>query len=358
MPSVTLENVTKRFQKAAVVDDLSLEVREGELMVLAGPSGCGKSTTLRMIAGLEETSAGAIRIDGRDVTDLEPRDRNVAMVFQNYALYPHKTVFENLAFGLRMRGLPRREVRRRVDNAAEKLGLTDMLARRPGQLSGGQMQRVALGRALVREPDAFLLDEPLSNLDAKLRVQMREEIARLSSGTRSSMIYVTHDQIEAMTLGHRICVMNEGRVQQIGTPLDIYHRPANKFVAGFIGTPEMNFIPGEIAENATFRAGLILIQLDPAAHNVPPVGSKVTLGIRAEHVALASPGGPVAAVVVLVEHLGAQTLVIAEREGVRFAVLTPGSTAVERGQTVGIALDQAHAHLFDASSGRSLARSF
>jgi ABC-type sugar transport system ATPase subunit len=358
MSSVTLENVTKRFQKTAVVEDFNLEVQEGELMVLAGPSGCGKSTTLRMIAGLEEASSGAIRIGTRDVTGLEPRDRNVAMVFQNYALYPHKTVFDNLAFGLRMRGLPRREVKRRVGDAAEKLGLTEMLSRRPRQLSGGQMQRVALGRALVREPDAFLLDEPLSNLDAKLRVQMREEIARLSSGMRSSMIYVTHDQIEAMTLGQRICVMDGGRAQQTGTPLDVYHRPANKFVAGFIGTPEMNFIEGEIAESATFRAGPIQVQFDPSIHSVPPVGTKVTLGIRAEHVGLTSPEGSVAATVALVEHLGAQTVVIAERDGIRFAALTAAGTALQRGQTVGVLLKAARAHLFDASSGRSLAQSF
>jgi multiple sugar transport system ATP-binding protein len=358
MPSVTLQNVTKRFQKSAVVEDFSLEVREGELMVLAGPSGCGNSTTLRMIAGLEETSSGAIRIGTRDVTGLEPRDRNVAMVFQNYALYPHKTVFENLAFGLRMRGLRGREVKRRVGDAAEKLGLTDMLFRRPRQLSGGQMQRVALGRALVREPDAFLLDEPLSNLDAKLRVQLREEIARLSAGMRSSMIYVTHDQIEAMTLGHRICVMNGGRVQQTGTPLDVYHRPANKFVAGFIGTPEMNFIEGEITENASLRAGPFLVRLDPSNHKVPPLGAKVTLGIRAEHVDLTPPDGPAAATVVLVEHLGAQTIVIAERDGVRFAALTEAGTSLKRAQTVGVALTEARTHLFDTLSGRSLARSF
>jgi ABC-type sugar transport system ATPase subunit len=222
MSSVRLESVSKRYGATTVVDSVNLDIADHEFLVLVGPSGCGKSTTLRMIAGLEELSEGAIHIGARDVTDLEPSDRNIAMVFQNYALYPHKSVFDNLAFGLRMRSVPRGEIETRVRAAAEMLGLIDLLDRRPRQLSGGQMQRVALGRALVRDPEAFLFDEPLSNLDAKMRVQMREEIARLHTQTRSSMIYVTHDQVEAMTLGDRICVMHGGRIQQVGSPLDVY----------------------------------------------------------------------------------------------------------------------------------------
>ena len=227
MTAVTLEHVSKQFNSLTVVDDVSLSVNESELMVLVGPSGCGKSTTLRMIAGLEETSSGTIHIGGRDVTNLEPSDRNIAMVFQNYALYPHKSVYDNLAFGLKMRSVDKAEIDKRVRQAAAVLGIEPLLTRRPGQLSGGQMQRVALGRALVRDPETFLLDEPLSNLDAKMRVQMREEIARLHTQTRVSMIYVTHDQVEAMTLGDRICVMRAGQVQQVGAPLKVYNEPAN-----------------------------------------------------------------------------------------------------------------------------------
>src|SRR5881296_3778921 len=250
MAQVVLDHVTKVFDdQVMAVDDLTLTVGDGEFIILVGPSGCGKTTALRMLAGLEKVTSGRIAIDGRVINDVSPRDRDIAMVFQNYALYPHMTVFRNLAFGLRQRKVPSREIDRRVHEVSEILGLEDLLKRRPAQLSGGQRQRVAMGRALVREPKAFLLDEPLSNLDAKLRVQMRAEIARLQSALRTTTVYVTHDQVEAMTMGHRIAVLKDGRLQQLGTPLEIYETPANLFVAAFIGTPPMSFVPASIDES-------------------------------------------------------------------------------------------------------------
>src|SRR2546428_3161525 len=253
MASVTLVGVRKIYQEGprarVAVDGVDLAVLDGEFVVLVGPSGCGKSTTLRMIAGLESISAGTVRIGKRVVNDVAAKDRNIAMVFQNYALYPHMTVFENMAFGLKRRGLPAREIDPRVREAAALLGITPLLERRPRHLSGGEQQRVALGRALVRKPAVFLFDEPLSNLDAKLRVQMRREIARLHRELRATMLYVTHDQAEAMTLGDRIVVLNAGQVQQIDTPLDTYRRPRNTFVAGFIGSPAMNLLPGGLVRH-------------------------------------------------------------------------------------------------------------
>src|SRR5690606_35723816 len=289
MAEIILDQVHKRFGPVTVVESMSLTVRDGEFVVFVGPSGCGKSTTLRMIAGLEDTSGGTISIDGRDVTDLEPKDRNIAMVFQNYALYPHKSVYENLAFGMRMRKTPKHEIEQQVKWAAQMLGIEKLLDRKPRQLSGGQMQRVSLGRALVRRPDAFLLDEPLSNLDAKLRVHMREELGLLHKRIGTSMVYVTHDQIEAMTLGNRIVVMHAGCAQQIGTPLQIYDRPANRFVAGFLGAPEMNFIDGQLFAadgRLVFRGGGLDLALDSRRYEPAPDardGVAVTLGIRPEH---------------------------------------------------------------------------
>src|SRR5438067_1353206 len=247
MADVTFDSVAKRYGDVSVIADLNLHVEDGELMVLVGPSGCGKSTALRMIAGLEEISGGTIAIGGRVVNDVAPKDRDIAMVFQSYALYPHMSVRENLEFGLRMRGVPRQEMRRRVDDAAEILGIAPLLERKPKDLSGGQRQRVAVGRAIVRKPAVFLFDEPLSNLDAKLRVQMRAEITRLQQTLGTTSVYVTHDQVEAMTMGHRITVLREGKIQQIGTPREVYDRPATAFVAQFIGTPPMNLIKATIA---------------------------------------------------------------------------------------------------------------
>jgi multiple sugar transport system ATP-binding protein len=353
MGAVTLDRVSKNFGATTVVDAVSLAVADGEFMVLVGPSGCGKSTTLRMIAGLEESTSGTIRINDRDVTRLEPRDRNIAMVFQNYALYPHKSVFDNMAFGLRMQSLARPEVERRVRHAAGILGITELLSRRPRQLSGGQMQRVALGRALVREPEAFLLDEPLSNLDAKMRVRMREEIARLHKQVGTSMIFVTHDQVEAMTLGDRIAVMERGQVRQVGRPLEVYDRPASRFVAAFIGSPEMNFVEGVVAEGPVFQAGAMALPLDPRRFALPAAGTRVVLGIRPEHLLPAAEG--IGARVELVERLGAQMLLFLDASGAKLRALVARDDAVDAGHAITVAPQSGRIHLFDHQSGASLA---
>src|ERR1700722_6746857 len=250
MAQVALRNIVKTFDKTPAVQGIDLDIADREFIVLVGPSGCGKSTTLRMIAGLEEATSGEIYIGDQLVNDVPPKDRDIAMVFQNYALYPHMTVFENMSFGLRLKKFPKQEIKERVDAAARILDITDLLDRRPKQLSGGQRQRVAMGRAIVRNPKVFLFDEPLSNLDAKLRVQMRIEIKKVHQKVRTTTVYVTHDQVEAMTLADRVVVMNHGRIEQIGTPNDLYHNPATRFVAGFIGSPAMNFLPCRLEEVA------------------------------------------------------------------------------------------------------------
>ncbi|HID95100.1 MAG TPA: sn-glycerol-3-phosphate ABC transporter ATP-binding protein UgpC [Candidatus Latescibacteria bacterium] len=291
MADVVLKDVTKIFERNIIAaDNISFEVKDKEFVVLVGPSGCGKSTTLRLIAGLEELTEGEIYIDGRLVNDIPPKDRDIAMVFQNYALYPHMTVYHNMAFGLKLRKYPRREIERRVHEAAEILGITDLLNRKPKALSGGEQQRVAVGRAIVRKPKVFLFDEPLSNLDAKLRVQMRAEICKLHSHLEATIIYVTHDQVEAMTMGQRIVVMRDGVIQQIDTPLNLYNRPANKFVAGFIGSPTMNFIQGTLSKDwrggLSFSDGVIKLGL-PRRHNrrlQSYVGRELILGIRPEDI--------------------------------------------------------------------------
>ncbi|HWP34681.1 MAG TPA: sn-glycerol-3-phosphate ABC transporter ATP-binding protein UgpC, partial [Thermodesulfobacteriota bacterium] len=267
MAEVALRGVTKRFGSVVAVRDFSLEVRDREFVVLVGPSGCGKSTVLRLVAGLESPTEGEIAIGGRRVNDVPPKDRNVAMVFQNYALYPHMDVHGNLAFGLKLRGLPRREIDARVRQAAEILGIADLLARRPAELSGGQRQRVALGRAIVRDPAVFLFDEPLSNLDAQLRVQMRTELVKLHQRLSATMLYVTHDQVEAMTMGDRIVVMRAGAIEQVGEPLAVYERPANTFVAGFIGSPAMNLLPARLVPGA---GGVVADLGDGLALPLPP----------------------------------------------------------------------------------------
>jgi multiple sugar transport system ATP-binding protein len=301
------------------VNDLNLEIAEGEFVVLVGPSGCGKTTALRMIAGLEEITAGEIRIGGKVVNDLPPRDRDIAMVFQNYALYPHKSVYENLAFGLRMRKVSKGEQRRRVEEIARVLGLSDMLQRRPAQLSGGQRQRVAMGRAIVREPKAFLMDEPLSNLDAKLRVQMRAEIARIQQALRVTTVYVTHDQVEAMTMGHRVAVMRDGVLQQVDTPQDLYDSPTNLFVASFVGSPAMNLLEATIVHDngkLACRVGDTDIELPsdvpaerPALANY--AGRRVAIGIRPEDVREAAgwDGARLRGRILLVESLGSEQLI-------------------------------------------------
>ena len=278
MPGIVLDKISKTYQgDVPAVNDISLTIADGEFLVLVGPSGCGKSTLLRMIAGLEEVTQGTVSIDGRDVTDLPPRDRDVAMVFQSYALYPHMSVRENLGYGLKVRGTPKAEVNKRVTEVAKVLGLDQFLGRRPAALSGGQRQRVAMGRAMVREPKAFLMDEPLSNLDAKLRVGMRTQLAALHARLRTTTVYVTHDQIEAMTLGQRVAVLRDGRIQQVATPQELYARPANLFVAAFIGSPAMNLVEAEVA-GATLSFGEYTIPLP--ADGAAPQG-RVIIGLTA-----------------------------------------------------------------------------
>jgi multiple sugar transport system ATP-binding protein len=318
MAEIQLVHVTKVYgDEVAAVRDLSLEVAEGEFVVLVGPSGCGKTSALRMVAGLEEITAGEIRIGGRVVNDLAPRDRDIAMVFQNYALYPHKSVFENLAFGLRMRKVPKAEQRRRVEEIARVLGLGDMLHRRPAQLSGGQRQRVAMGRAIVREPKAFLMDEPLSNLDAKLRVQMRAEIARIQQALKVTTLYVTHDQVEAMTMGHRVAVMRDGVLQQVDTPQRLYDTPRNLFVASFVGSPPMNLFEAAVERDGSklvFGERQLELPADVTAERpalADYAGRGIAVGIRPEDVREASgwDGARLRGRILLVEALGSEQLV-------------------------------------------------
>src|SRR3954469_4675121 len=302
MATLTLDGVRKSYGPREVVHGVTCAVEDGELVVVVGPSGCGKSTLLRMVAGLETVSGGTVAIDGRIVKGVEPKERDIAMVFQNYALYPHMSVYDNMAYGLRMRRMSRAEIRSRVGRAAEILQLDGLLQRRPRQLSGGQRQRVAMGRAIVRDPKVFLFDEPLSNLDAQLRVQMRVEIKRLQQELATTSLYVTHDQVEAMTLADRLIVMNAGNVDQIGPPLDLYERPATAFVAGFIGSPAMNLIPGRL-ERGGVVVGNAVLALDAAAEPDRPV----LVGLRPEHLELAAEG-PLSVRVELLERLGADTI--------------------------------------------------
>ena len=364
MARVVLEQVSKTYPGGVqAVYPLDLAIAHGEFAVLVGPSGCGKSTTLRMVAGLEEATAGTITIGDRVVNDVEPRDRNIAMVFQSYALYPHMTVRDNLAFGLKMRRLPKAEVGRKVADAAQMLGIGELLDRKPRALSGGQRQRVALGRALVRDPDVFLFDEPLSNLDAKMRVQMRTEIARIHHRLGATMVYVTHDQTEAMTLGQRIVVMKDGRVQQTAPPLELYERPANRFVAGFIGSPAMNFLPGRIVRQdglALQVAGSPSLIRLPDGYRPPQarLDTPVVLGVRPEHVVVAAPGGPVGLhlPVQVVESLGNETLLYFQAAEQPFVVRCPGHPGAAVDQVLGLSLLPQHIHLFDGGpDGRTLA---
>jgi multiple sugar transport system ATP-binding protein len=339
VPTVSFDHVTKRFGDVRVVEDFHLDVADGELLVLVGGSGSGKSTILRMLAGLETVSSGRIRIGERDVTALAPRDRDVAMVFQDYALYPHLSVRENLSLGLRLRRMPRPELERRVGWAAGVLGLEALLDRKPRQLSGGQRQRVAMGRAMVREPSAFLFDEPLSNLDAALRGQMRIEIGALQRRLRTTTIYVTHDQVEAMTLGDRIVVLANGVIQQVGRPIDLYRTPANRFVAGFIGTPPMNFVEGRL-DGAAFVADGLRVAL---AREVP--AQPATLGIRPEHVTLGD-GGDARGRVVLVERLGGTSHVHVDVGPHRLTAVIVGDAVPSVADEVGVGFQSDKLHLF------------
>ncbi|HEX7120649.1 MAG TPA: sn-glycerol-3-phosphate ABC transporter ATP-binding protein UgpC [Longimicrobiales bacterium] len=354
MAAVTLERLTKVYDGGAVaVKELDLEIRDGEFLVLVGPSGCGKSTTLRMIAGLEAPTSGRIRIGARDVTDAAPGERDIAMVFQNYALYPHMTVRENLAFGLRVRKTPKAEVERRVREVAATLGLSELLGRRPAALSGGQRQRVALGRAIVREPSVFLFDEPLSNLDAKLRVHTRAELVRLHRELGTTMVYVTHDQVEALTMGQRIAVLHAGELQQLAPPLDVYDRPANLTVAAFIGSPPMNFFPGRLDADglaAWFTGASFRLEVPPPER----AATDVVLGVRPEHVALstAEEHDDLRAAVQVVETLGSETLIYCRTaRGEDVAVRTTARPALRPDDVVGLRFDRTRLHLFAQGTG-------
>ena len=348
MATVELENVKKRFGRTEVIHGVSVDIEDGEFIVIVGPSGCGKSTLLRMVAGLESVSEGEVRIGGTRVNEAEPMDRDIAMVFQNYALYPHMSVRQNMGYGLRIAGLPKAEIARKVDEAAALLQLGDYLDRRPKALSGGQRQRVAMGRAIVREPSVFLFDEPLSNLDAKLRVQMRVEIKELQAKLGITALYVTHDQVEAMTMADRMIVMNAGRAEQVGTPLDVYERPETVFAAQFIGSPAMNVLEGEIREG---RARVGPLDLGPA-----PGGGAVRVGLRPEHVR-PDPEGPLALRVALAEPLGANTLLHGTLEGTgdAFTAALPGVHRIDRAnETMRLGLPADALHLFDAETGQRL----
>ncbi len=371
MASLSLKNIYKKYPGGVIaVSDFNLEIKDKEFIILVGPSGCGKSTTLRMVAGLEEISSGELHIGDRLVNDVAPKDRDIAMVFQNYALYPHMTVFDNMAFGLKLRKTSKEEIRRRVEEAARILDIEHLLERKPKALSGGQRQRVALGRAIVREPKVFLLDEPLSNLDAKLRAQMRTELTKLHQKLGTTFIYVTHDQTEAMTMGTRIVVMKDGLIQQCDAPQILYDKPCNMFVAGFIGSPQMNFVDGKVikegedffveygSEDTKTRAGVKYKIKLPAEKNkddalVPYVNKEVIIGIRPEHVHneedyLAKfPEGIVEANVEVTELMGAETYLYMNSEGHSLNARVDPSNTARPGDTIKITLEPARIHLFD-----------
>ena len=366
MARIVLDKVSKVYAGNVVaVDAIDLAIRDGEFMVLLGPSGCGKSTTLRMIAGLEEITGGELYIDGRRMNDIDPADRNLAIVFQNYALYPHMSVAANLAFGLKLRGVPRAEIERRIARTAEMLGIAGLLQRRPRQLSGGQQQRVALGRALVREPVAFLLDEPLSNLDAKLRASMRTELVKLHRKLGTTIVHVTHDQVEAMTMGERICIMRDGRVIQAGPPLEVYRNPADTFVAGFLASPPMNLIDGRLVE----AGGRLVVEVGGIAL---PLGASdasayagrrdkpVVFGLRPEDIYEESGRGerqPVDVSVVAVEALGPEIVLTgALPDGTEVAARMGRTFSAPAGATLRIHFDLAQMHLFDAETKRAIPR--
>ncbi len=362
MATIEFDRVSKWYRSGEpVVKDISFDIRDREFLVIVGPSGCGKSTTLRMIAGLEDINSGELRIDGKRINEVEPKNRDIAMVFQNYALYPHMSVFENMAFGLKLRKTPKSEIKEKVLEAARILGLEEYLDRKPKELSGGQRQRVAVGRAIVRQPKVFLFDEPLSNLDAKMRVQTRAEITALHRKLQATMVYVTHDQIEAMTMGDRIVVMDSGIISQVDTPLNLYRRPANRFVAGFIGSPAMNFIEGRI-EAATRRfstEGLTgSVQAEPSVFDeVPGSGNPgVVLGIRAEHLSLAEPAseGAFTGIVEISEPLGNETCIYVKFLNQILIARASGDIIPEPGTVIGLKPDPGKLHFFDRTSGDRL----
>lgn len=360
MASVSFEHVTKRFGKVDAIKDLNLEIPDGQFMTLVGPSGCGKSTTLNMLAGLEEVTEGEIFIDDEPVSGLAAGDRDIAMVFQSYALYPHMSVRDNIAFALKVRRLAKSEIAERVARAARMLDIEHLLDRRPRQLSGGQRQRVALGRALVREPRIFLLDEPLSNLDAQLRVQMRAELKLLFDRLETTVVYVTHDQAEAMTMSDRVAVFNLGEVQQVGPPLELYNQPANRFVASFLGSPPMNFLEGEVVAadsvpGVAVRGDGFSIRVDPDAFRVER-GQQVVVGVRPEDIVLDSLApDSIGATVSLIEPMGSSTVVYVPLGGKLVSIEVGKDSAVKAGEQVAVTVPTDRVHLFNADSGVSLA---
>ena len=363
MAEVNLRKVVKRYDDVEAVRGIDLDISDHEFIVLVGPSGCGKSTTLRMIAGLEDITDGDIMIGGDVVNDVPPKDRDIAMVFQNYALYPHMTVAENMSFGLRLKHYPKAEIKSRVTEAARMLDITDLIDRRPKQLSGGQRQRVAMGRAIVRNPKVFLFDEPLSNLDAKLRVQMRIEIKKVHQKVRTTTVYVTHDQVEAMTLADRVVVMNKGCIEQIGTPNDLYHKPATRFVAGFIGSPAMNFVPcrleetgGQVSLRLTDRIALPLPLARAAQYQKVPRDEKLLLGIRPEHITEARPHPetgvePFQAVADVTEPMGMETLVYFTLDGTQVCARVNPNAGAREGAPLRMAVDLNNMHLLNEGTG-------
>jgi multiple sugar transport system ATP-binding protein len=365
MADVALRNVVKRYGDIEAVRSINLDIPNNEFVVLVGPSGCGKSTTLRMIAGLEEITDGEISIDGEVVNDLPPKDRDIAMVFQNYALYPHMTVFENMAFGLKLRKFSKAEIRQRVQHAASILDITELLERRPKALSGGQRQRVAMGRAIVRNPKVFLFDEPLSNLDAKLRVQMRTEIKRVHQKVKTTTVYVTHDQVEAMTLADRVVVMNNGVIEQIGSPQELYHHPKTRFVAGFIGSPAMNFIPCRLEQNG---AGLKVRVTDAIKLPVPTthspryqasIGKELMLGLRPEHLTEPRHGErneqcEFNVTLDVVEPMGMETMVFFNVAGQEVCSRVDPGSAAGPGENMRLYANTNHMHLIDPQTGAVL----
>jgi multiple sugar transport system ATP-binding protein len=356
MPHVELDGLSKQFGAVEVIRDLSLAIEAGEFCALLGPSGCGKSTLLRMIAGLETVTSGRVVIGGRDVTQVPPAKRRISMVFQSYALYPHMTVRQNIGFSLDVAGAPKREILEKSDKVAALLQLGELMDRKPAQLSGGQRQRVAIGRALVRDPEVFLFDEPLSNLDAKLRVQMRLELAKLHQELATTMIYVTHDQVEAMTLADRVVVLDRGRISQVGTPLDLYHRPENRFVASFVGSPAMNFLPAKVTaangQDVTLGlAGGLAGTFRSRRPLAGKPGGEVELGVRPEHIGT----GPTASGssifdgrVRMIEHLGHTTILYVDTPAGDMIVEDDGESAVRTGDLIGLTLNSDRVHLFDA----------
>ena len=365
MAHVVLKDLVKKFSEEVIaVNSVNLDIQDKEFIVLVGPSGCGKTTTLRMVAGLEDISSGEIRIGERLVNDVPPKDRNIAMVFQNYALYPHMTVFKNMAFSLKLRRTPRAEIEQRVKAAADILGIGELLERKPKQLSGGQRQRVAVGRAIVRDPEVFLFDEPLSNLDAKLRVNMRAELIKLHERLDATMIYVTHDQVEAMTMGDRIVVMRNGFIQQVGSPMEVYNEPQNQFVAGFIGSPPMNFLEGVLVQDngvvqVDVKGSRLTVPADRAKQVEGYVNQPVIFGIRPEDVVPAGSGDglfsePLNATVEVLEPLGAEIILEMSFKGDNFTARMEPTLRARMHDEIEVSFNMGRAHLFDAKTEQTI----